>query len=122
MSIPLIHIAATPANRDLIRKIGAGDPDAIKLFQITITETVDKEIDRILEKMNRKSTGHKDFFGKELFEGDVVALLQKSGSSSVYIKKGTITGRTDNKVKVNFESQFGSRQDSVREPYNVIKS
>jgi hypothetical protein len=63
----------------------------------------------------------KDFFGKELVVGDVVALLQKSGSSSVYIRRGVVTGFTPKLVKINFSNQFGGQDDTLREPCNVIK-
>lgn len=65
----------------------------------------------------------KDFFGKQLNVGDEIALLQKAGSSSVYIRKGVVTGFTAQKVKVRFVPQgVESETDSTREPYNVIKS
>lgn len=68
------------------------------------------------------STSHHDFFGKELFEGDVVALLQKSGSSSVYIRKGTIVGSTPKQVRVQYRSQGTTCEVvSTRDPSNVIK-
>jgi hypothetical protein len=64
----------------------------------------------------------KDFFGKELKEGDSIALLQKAGSSSVYIRKGVVTGFTPNKVKVRFKLQgVNLEENSTREPHNVIK-
>jgi hypothetical protein len=63
----------------------------------------------------------KDFFGKELVVGDIIALLQKAGSSSVYIRSGVVTGFTPKQVKVRFSNQFGGEDDSTREPCNVIK-
>ncbi len=64
----------------------------------------------------------KDFFGKELLVGDTVALLQRSGSSSVYIRKGTVIGFTPNKVKVSFIPQGATfTEETTREPQNLIK-
>lgn len=64
----------------------------------------------------------KDFFGKELNVGDEVALLQKAGSSSVYIRKGVVTGFTERKVKVKFLPQGCTiEQESTRESNNLIK-
>ncbi len=64
----------------------------------------------------------KDFFGRELVEGDTVAILQRAGSSSVYIRAAKVTGFTSQRVKVRFVPQgINSETDSCREPYNVIK-
>jgi len=68
------------------------------------------------------TTGHKDFFGKELFEGDKIALLERS-ANSVYIREGIITGRTPKMVKVVYKTQCsGSEDNSTRDPRNVIKA
>lgn len=65
----------------------------------------------------------KDFFGKDLVVGDTVALLQKAGTSSVYIRKGTVVGFTPNKVKVEYIPQGVSfTEETTREPKNLIKS
>ena len=64
----------------------------------------------------------KDFFGKELAIGDIVALLEKAGSSSVYIREGTVTGFTKQKVQIEFVPQGVTYlQTTAREPNNVIK-
>lgn len=65
----------------------------------------------------------KDFFGKELIVGDVVALLQKAGSRSVYIRRGEVTGFTPNKVKVKYKPQGCGDlvEETTREPGNLIK-
>lgn len=69
-----------------------------------------------------QTTGHKDFFGKELFEGDTIALLEKR-QHSVYIRKGVVIGRTPKMVKVRFNTQYtGSEEESTRDPQNVIKA
>lgn len=120
-----IKLIDSPEHRDLIRRLAGGNNiEAIEEF----TALIQPEIDRIIfelmpsESFKNKSTGHKDFFGKELFLGDKVALLQKSGSSSVYIRKGVITGQTNKMVKVKFSNQFGGDDDSSRDPQNVIKA
>jgi hypothetical protein len=63
----------------------------------------------------------KDFFGKELNVGDLIALIERSGSSSVYLRKGVVTGFTPRMLKVKFISQVGIETDSTRDPRNVIK-
>jgi hypothetical protein len=65
----------------------------------------------------------KDFFGKDIAIGDTVALLEKAGSSSVYIRKGTVVGFTAKKVKVKYIPQgVNIETESTREPNNLIKS
>lgn len=118
MSLIKFQLKDTPEYRELLRKMGAGDKEAIEFFKEHISSAVIQCVDEILA---RKSTGHKDFSGKELYEDDEVALLEQSGNS-VYIRKGHITGRTNKMVRVKYEKQHGGFEESTRSPYNVIKT
>lgn len=78
------------------------------------------EIDSIFFSDKNPSTKHKDFFGKELFIGDTIALLERS-ANSVYIRKGEVIGFSEKMVRIKYVSQGGKERICSHCPYNLIK-
>lgn len=68
------------------------------------------------------STGHKDFFGHELFEGDTVSMMVSSGNS-VYLRAGKILGGTPKMVNVSIRDSDGTYgRPTVKSPSNLTKA
>lgn len=71
-----------------------------------------------------KSTGHKDFFGHELFVGDTVSMMVPSGNS-VYLRGGVIVGSTPKMVKViiQYKGELNTdKEPTVKSPHNLTKA
>ncbi len=67
-------------------------------------------------------TNHKDFFGKELFIGDTIALLERS-ANSVYIRKGEVTGFSPKMVRIKYITHYSKTERECSHcPYNLIKA
>lgn len=69
-----------------------------------------------------ETTNHKDFFKKEIFIGDKIALLERC-RNSVYIREGEVVGYSEKMVKIKYIPQ-GCAHERITShcPHNLIKA
>lgn len=68
----------------------------------------------------KANTGHKDFCGEPLFEGDLVAVLEK-GKYSSRLLEAVVVGATPKSVRVRMDFSGKEPVFTVRSPHNVAK-